>query len=315
MRSMFFGFNFMIFIILFLTLFTYTPPTYGVEPTKNEQHPPSEGNLALSSSQQPKSLVSFGGNIFEKGTLQLTVVSSYSKGIGQYATVIDPDLIYAFSDKSSILLDVPYAVRLKQLGDNESADEGMIVNTKQYSSGIQDMFLQLEHEVYTSSTSCYEDQITVLGAVYFPTGNHSKNPPTGAGAPSYFLGATYDLTRVDWFYFTSQGVLLPSSHHGNKNGNEYIYQFGVGRNLCAIKEQYIFDFILEATGQYTGKDKVMGVIDPDSGGNAIFLTPSLWFSTKKLVFQFGVSYPIAQHLIGDQPKEHYILLSSFSYTF
>ncbi len=136
----------------------------------------------------------------------------------------------------------------------------------------------------------------------FPTGSGTKIPPTGFEAISFFLGATLNYSTVNWMVFTSYGGILTTTRHKTRFGNEIFYEFGLERYLpspCG----WIFAMMLEFNGVYSWKNKIKGTIDPDSGGNVIYLTPSLWFSSKRLIIQLGAGYPIVQHLFGSQPKK------------
>jgi len=147
-----------------------------------------------------------------------------------------------------------------------------------------------------------------------PTGSVKKNPPTGFGSPSLFLGGTYYHVLVDWFVFTSQGAVLTCSDHGTKFGDQFLYQFGLGRNIPS-PEGWIYAWMVEIDGQYNKKNRIDGVIDHDSGGNVIYATPSLWISSEEMLLQFGVSFPINQNLFGHQRKFDYALNFNFAWSF
>ncbi len=267
---------------------------------KNEE-PPKIGNFSVPSSQQPGSFIAFGENIFDKGTLQINMLADYFKSSGQYTTDIVPNIIYATSDTSSIYLAIPYAPKYKQ--DTYS------------SRGIEDIILQYEYAFYTNQNKCFTDQATVVMNVSIPTGSASKHPSLGFGSPACFLGTTFLRTYIDWVLFTSHGITLTSSDNDTKLGNVCLYQFGIGRNIAYQTNQWIFNWVLELTGQCTQKNKIKGERDPDSGGNVIFLTPSLWYSTKDLIVQVGAGKPIVQNLFGNQNKNQYILFGNIAWTF
>ncbi|MBL8676548.1 MAG: hypothetical protein JNJ47_03870 [Alphaproteobacteria bacterium] len=188
-------------------------------------------------------------------------------------------------------------------------------DTLTHSSGFSDMFLQLEYAFYNENTSQFGDQATFVTNVTFPTGSATKHPPTGFGSSSIFLGSTFNRTYVNWLVFTSPGVTLTTSHDGQRAGNEYLYQLGIGRNFYTIDSEWIFAWLVETTGQYLEKTRLKGHTDPDSGGNTIVVTPSLWISSKQVTFQFGVGLPVVQHLFGNQIKDKYVLVSNASWLF
>lgn len=266
-----------------------------------QETPPKIGNFSLPSSQQPGSLLAFGENIYDKGTILSNLHSNYAKGSKMYSTVLLPNIIYCLTDSSSILLSIPYFVKNK---------------FEHFSSkGIGDIALQFEHAFYQKTNSCYEDQLTFVLNTTFPTGSARKEPSTGFGAQTYSFGVTFLRYYTDWLLFSSDGTTITTSRHGTKFGNELIYEFGFGRNIAYETDKWLLNWALEFDGLYVGKDKINGVKDPNSGGNIILITPSLWFSTRHLIIQVGIAKYLVQHLFGVQKKEHYQLIGNIAWTF
>lgn len=268
--------------------------------TKQEA-PPNIGNFALPSSQQPGPLISFGENIIDKGQIQTFLFADKFKGVRKQAVDIIPSILFGITDDLSVFFNVPIAASYK---DDEK-----------HSSGLEDMFLQLEQAFYTQKTADFVDQATFVGNVTLPTGSTKKQPPTGFGAPSIFLGGTFNRTYTDWFGFTSHGAVLTTSHNSTKFGNEFLYQCGVGRNILNIDSKWTLAWMIEADGQFSQKDKINGMTNPNSGGNTVYITPSLWISSKSLIVQVGFGLPATQHLFGNQKKNKYLLAINFGRTF
>lgn len=265
--------------------------------------PPKTGNFALSPSQQPGSFVSFGQYVIGKNQTQFAFVPFDLIGVNHYSIDINSGVNYGLTDSFSVLYSAPIAVRHK---DGQS-----------YSSGFEDMSLQCEYAFYASETAIDSKQATLVANATFPNGSTKKDPILGLGSMSYFLGATYTQMYVDWFWFTSHGAFLTTKHHGIKYGDNFLYQLGIGKNICSTsnKFEFILDWLIELDGQYSPKDKFNGLRDPNSGGNLVYLTPSLWFSTPRTIWQFGIGRVISQHLFGNQKKEKYLLIASFTWTF
>ncbi|WP_454781093.1 hypothetical protein [Legionella sp. WA2022007384] len=209
--------------------------------------------------------------------------------------------VYGLSDKASLLLSLPIAANY--------------VSGNEHSSGIGDIYIQGEYAPYENSNSKYADQLTVVGALSAPTGSFQKNPPTGFGSPSYFLGSTFNRMSVNWLWYASSGLTWIEKNGNVKLGTQYLYQSGLGRNIKSVTGKYIFMGLVEVHGTYAEKDRISGEADPDTGGNVVYLTPSLWFSTKKLFFQLGWSTPISQVLNGDQSKINYNITGVIGMTF
>jgi hypothetical protein len=265
-----------------------------------EVKPPKIGNFALPPSQQPAALFGFGGNIIEKGEIQLFFFADDLVGKRKIVSDLIPSVLFGITDNLSILFDFPFTP-IMQDGHN-------------ISRGLEDFFIQLEYAFYNKSTYTYTDQVTVLANITAPTGSIKRNPPTGFGSPSFFIAGTYYRTWVDWFVFTAPGAILTTSDHGTKFGNQFLYQFGVGRNFPS-PEGWIYAWMFEVDGQYNKKNRIDGKIDDNSGGNTIWVTPSLWVSSKEMLLQFGLSFPVNQNLFGKQRKFDYALNLNFGWSF
>lgn len=250
-----------------------------------------EGNFALPSSQQMFPLFSFGQNIVNKGDLLACMFISRVKGVQQKANSITPGILYGVTDSFSLFMNAPVATKL-QSGTT-------------CSSGIEDIFIQGEYAFHTHTTPTYQNQTTLVTTLFLPTGSSHKQPPTGFGSCSFFLGVTASHLSVNWHVFAQPGTLLTTSHHGTKFGDQFFYEFGVGKNFAYAPDKFVFSGMLEFDGTYTKRNKICGTIDPNSGGNVFSIAPSLWFSTQRLVFQAGISFPVSQHLFGIQNKNEY----------
>lgn len=285
---------------------TDSPKKEESKPDKKEEEkaeeikPPPIGNFSLLPSQQPGMLFGFGGNIIDKGEIQLFLFADEFVGRNKLTIDVLPGILFGVTDDFSIFFNFPFTPLLK--------------DGKDRSSGMEDFFVQLEYAFYNKSTYSYVDQATLVSNVTCPTGSTHKNPWTGFGAPSFFIGSTYTRTTIDWVMFAAPGAILTTSDHGTKAGEQFLYQLGLARNIpspCG----WIYAWMLEIDGQYFKRNRVHGKLDPDSGGNSIFVTPSLWISSKEMIIQFGVSVPINQNLFGHQRKFDYAFNFNFAWSF
>lgn len=266
--------------------------------------PPNIGNFALPSPQQPGPLMAFGQTLIGKNYLQLSAdtFSLFPSAAGGAFNSINAAMVYGISDRTSLYFNYPieaeYLTRVHRM------------------TGLKDVTLQLEHAFYTWGNSKYQEQATAVGYLSLPTqeSDPGQVSPIGFGSSSFFIGATYNRTYVDWLVFVSPGIQLTDTSNQVRLGSQYLYQAGVGRNIFYVTNQSMLFGLVEMTGQYTEKDKILGVANPDSGGNIISLTPSLWLSTQKLIIQVGVGFPVVQDLYGNQTKTDYFIMTNVSWT-
>jgi hypothetical protein len=257
------------------------------------------GNFSLPTSQQPGPLVSFGYNILDKGQLQLFVLANAFIGKHTYETNIVPSILYGIRDDLSFFFNVPFSPGNKDLN--------------QHSSGLEDIFAQFEYAFLMKQNSRSTDQATLVVNGSFPTGSSTKVPPTGFGSYGFFIGTTFYHMDINWFAFASPGVTLPVARHETKFGNQILYQCGFGIYIPSPRG-WIFNWLVEFDGIYFWKNKINNLVDPNSGGNVIYITPSIWISSKRIILQFGSGYPAVQHLFGDQPKQFMTLYFNLGIT-
>lgn len=250
--------------------------------------PPSIGNFSLPSSQQPAPLISAGDNIINKGEIQLLLYNDNYAGVNEHFIDVVPSMLYGIRDDLSLLLSLPVAASFQQKSNK--------------SAGLEDALAQIEYAYYNSQTATYTQQATLFANITFPTGSIYKNPTTGYGSPSFLLAGNFNRTYVDWFLFGTPGAIFTTAKSGTKFGNSYLYQFGIGKNI-SDKNGWLLAWLTEIDGTYMQRNRMRGMIDINSGGNIVYLTPSVWASTKKLIVQLGVGLPITQHLLGNQPRE------------
>jgi hypothetical protein len=267
---------------------------------EKELEPPKIGNFALPASQQPAALFGLGGNIIDKGEVQIYTFIDVFKGRKKFVSDVIPSILFGITDEWSLYFNAPFTPYMK--------------DGHQHSTGLEDFFIQLEYAFYNKKTGTYSDQATILTNITTPTGSTKKNPSTGFGAPSLFIGGTYYRVWIDWLVFTSHGAVLTSSNHGTKIGDQFFYQMGFGKSFPTDSD-YNFTWMIEVDGQYNRKNRIHGHIDRDSGGNVLYVTPSVWYSTKDILLQFGPSFSINQNLFGRQHKVDFAFNVNFAYSF
>jgi hypothetical protein len=273
--------------IFFLCLGLFPFTLYAL---KNGQISCNEGNFSLPPSQQPSSLVAFGENIIEEGQAQAYLSSSASIGKKQNYVPLSSTILYGIRDDLSVLLDVPIVLA------NRSG--------KDHSSGLGDVILQFEYALFANSGDCYSNQWTVVANASFPTGSEKQHPPIGFGAMGYFIGTTYLRLEKNWGCFTSYGVHIPASSNGTKYGTQYVYQWG-GEWVFTSSKSVIFAGMLEVDGVFQERNKIKGIKSSDSGGNFIYVTPSIFVSSKTWILQIGYGFTVQSHLFGNQNKNKY----------
>lgn len=249
------------------------------------------GNFALPESQQPGPFYSFGQNIIGKGEKQFYIMPGYLEITNGYSLSTTPECIYGFTDDFSVLVDT--VISLNQRHGNAT------------SNGLSDTLFQFEYAFYNKEQNYYSDTATVLAGLQLPTGSFKKDPPTGSGVTSLFLGATYNRTWYEWMFFTSTGSFIPLNRQTQNSGAQYLLQFGLGKNILSQTDKYILLGLCEIDAEHADRGVIRNAVNLNSNGNLVNLVPSLYFATEQLILQFGVALPIYQQWNGNQPNYNY----------
>lgn len=253
--------------------------------------PPSIGNYALPASQQPGPFLSFGQNIIDENVSQLYLQPNYLAGRNQDYWDVTATYLYGLSENAVVLFSVPIAVDYYE--------------KPYHASGLADSSMQVEYAFYNRSNEFFMESATIVADMTIPLGSLDKNPATGLGAPGLFIGSTFNRMYTDWYWFVSPGVNWVLPNQNIAVSTEYFYQAGIGKNIKSKANHYIWFALLEIDGLYSTKGKFNGIRDPDSGGNIIYLTPSLMYSKEKFFIQAGLSFPLTQHWNGNQQNTTY----------
>lgn len=286
----------------FIFLSILVPFLAFAQEDEKENQPLPIGNFSIPTVTQVAPLASFGQLIIGKDAVLPQLYGCYSQNQHGYQSTIAPNVIYGIREDFSVLFYVPF----------DPASQSY----ESHSSGIEDILVQLEYGYYNKSQKDYTLQGTVVANVQFPTGSCTINPRTGNGSFSYFLGTTFAYLSYNWYAFLSPGVNLTTQQNRTKFGNAYLYQCGIARYIKQLSPPgWIFDLMVEFDGTYLEKDKIQGVIDPDSGGNSIFITPSIYLASERVLIQWGVSLPLIQELNGLQDKNKYSIVSTIGVAF
>lgn len=237
-----------------------------------------KGNLALPTSQEPAPLFCFGQSVVDQSDLQIFSYINSLLGKKSDFTQVIPNMMYGITDKLTLTLGQPIAAKFK------------FQNFQ--SSGVGDFFIQGEYALYNKDRPTYANQATLVAQVTFPSGSLKKNPPTGYGSPTFFLGATACHMNTDWYIFAGVAGLLTTPHASKQLPNTIFYQWGFGKNLYYIPKKMVITLTAEFFGAYTNGSRIRGANFKNFDDNNFFVGPSLWFATERFIFNPGIAFSL-----------------------
>ena len=278
----------LIFVITLLIPFV----SHAAKEEIESPSPPEIGNFAHTFS--PFSTFAFGQNIFVKNTFLFYPSLFQCAGKNFTSIELTPAVLYSPTDSFSVYAGLP--IVLKDTSDGVTQ------------RGIGDFFFQCEYALIDHSTTHAENMLTIVGNVAAPTTHLSTSDciqtTTNYAATSFFLGTTMCRISVQSYMYASLGATLHTKKHDVRSGANILYEAGVGLNIASTNKVTIVG-LLECNGEYSLKDSVDHCKDPDTGGNIIYLGPTLSLTSNRWVVTGGIQIPVVQHLNGTQDKTRY----------
>ncbi len=172
-------------------------------------------------------------------------------------------------------------------------------------------------------------QLAILGAVKLPTGDTDARDSSGTLLPVSdqlgsgsvdYVGALTATSVFDYDWAAHASVLYKINTEGDRNfqfGNFLNYNLAVSRLIYHEPypgpEVYIG---LELNGEYSVRNELNGTDVANSGGNKIFVSPTLVaFLARNWTLEASVQLPVIEDLNGNQPEEgvRFVLGFRFQY--
>ncbi len=284
--------QFLMFVLLF-SVAGHTQPKDDVRPIKI-------GNFENQGLPFPS--FGFGQFVLAKNQIAPFMTVFSEKGKHQNQTIIYPEVVYGITNSLSVLVSLPIITNIN--------------NAIRKTQGVGDLQVEFEYMFYKKATELILNRITFVTDINLPTGHFSTTltPSTGFGAVSLFFGVTASHLSADWYAYLAPGMIVTTPTKNTKAGCTVLYEGGVGRNL-GNPGGITLTGMLEFNGVYVQKDTICCTSNPNSGGNTIFLGPTLYSSFKNIQILGGVQFPVYQHLNGIQGKQKYRLIFNASATF
>ena len=231
--------------------------------------------------------------------------------------------IYGFNEKFTGILTVPYRDKNLELA---SGGGGRVTRD---SRGVGDIRSLLKYRVFTRDTPGKTHRLGVFGGLEWPTGKDNQKDSLGrlpqtlqAGSGSYdpIIGTVWTTQTLGWEFDADIGYKFNTEANNFEFGDVFSYNISYQHRLLPreLPEEGVPSFVygvFEINGIYTGKNKIGGLRDANSGGNTVFFSPGLQWVSAAWVLEASVQLPIIQDLNGDANEVDYATTIGVRYRF
>jgi hypothetical protein len=160
--------------------------------------------------------------------------------------------------------------------------------------------------------------LSILSGINVPTGKttvrdnngslFAASDQPGGGAWTPFAGIIISK-QFNKFSISSNLIYTQSTEGSQQTTLGSIFDYNFATVLELYKNQHTkfqISGIMEILGEYAGKDNISGVLDQNSGGNSVYLSPGLRVNMNATVSCYlGVNIPLIQYYYGTQVKNEY----------
>jgi len=212
---------------------------------------------------------------------------------------------YGFTSRLAFFGVLPLVYVNTEMGD---------VSTSEF--GLGDAALFARYEVFRSDQAGRTIRIAPFAGVRVPTGRSGK---TGDGSVDVFGGLIATIANTQWVLDSQLRYDHNRASDGFERGDSasfetsFQYRLSPG-NVTQETKAFVFG-VLEFSANHYERNLLGGVTDPNSGGNQIFLTPGLQYSTRRWIADLGVKVPIVNDLNGTALEPDYSVMASIRVNF
>jgi len=212
---------------------------------------------------------------------------------------------YGFTSKLAVFGVLPLVDINRKVGDVSASE-----------FGLGDAALFARYEVFRSDQAGRTIRIAPYAGVRLPTGRDGK---TGDGSVDVFGGLIATIASTQWVLDSQLRYDHNREAEGFQRGDstsfETSFQYRISpRKVIQETNAFVFG-VLELSANHYERNRLGGVVDSNSGGFQLYLTPGLQYSTRRWIADLGVKVPIVNDLNGTALEPDFTILASIRFNF
>lgn len=217
--------------------------------------------------------------------------------------------VYGITEKFAASLTIPY-LNKKQKSKSATLSD----------SGVGDITIMSKYRIWSKDLPGEAQRFSLVGGLELPTGDDKAQLKLGSGSIDPVLGILFTIQSLSQEF----DIVLTYQFNTEAKNFEFgdilkynlAYQKRIWPKILPERSVYSqFNLVLELNGEYAQKDKSLGSVIKDSGGNILFISPGIQWAAKRWVLETSVQLPIIQDLNGSQLETDYTVVTSLRLTF
>ncbi len=276
--------------LVFVTAFTAATPFAHAAPiTFNTALPVSKGEIIL------------------REQLIVSQSSDSLRGVDRDVTVIKGVSVIGYGAARGLAVFgvLPVVNIDREIGGLRSSD-----------TGLGDGTIFARQEVMRWDRPGRTVRIAPFAGLVIPTG---KEGQTGDGSLDVFAGAILTAATTDWIFDSQFKYVVNNEANGFERGDtasaDVSLQYRLFPNKVSESSSGFLFGVLEANVTYLDENRLVGTIDPNSGGVQVFLSPGVQYAAKRWIAEVAIRIPIVNDLNGSALEPDYSIITSLRLNF
>ena len=233
-----------------------------------------------------------GPHVLFKEGVDLGLEIDSEKAAGEKERALAAEIVYGLTGDWAVGVDLPYVFK------EDGADR---------SEGRGDLAVFTKYRFWRRDSLGQQESAAVLLKVIGDTGATATAPRIGQGATDSILGLAYGYESRKWYRWTSLRYRFNGADGtGLERGDMMRLDFVGGirpRQTGYLEPDTVW--LLELNGEYGLRARQNGIELANTGGQAWFLSPGIFWTLRNFAIKAGVQIPLYQDLNGNQPRTDY----------
>jgi len=196
------------------------------------------------------------------------------------------------------------------------------------SNGFGDLSAFARYTFFQQDARGHTFRVAAFGGLKAPTGNDDESDAigrlpiplqSGTGSWDTFAGVVATYQKLAFQVDAQASYTAKSAAHDFEGGDEARLDGSLQyrllpRTLGSGTPGFLYG-VLEANLIYRSENRVSGILDRNSGGTSIFISPGLQYVTRRYILEGSVQLPVSQDLNGVALENNYIVRVGFRWNF
>ena len=233
-----------------------------------------------------------GPHVLFKGGVEIAPEVFTARAGDNKLNALGLELTYGLTGDWAAGIDLPYV--------DKTRVQNNVVTTE---SGQSDLSVFTKYRFWRNDGPGVQQSMSALIKVKTNTGDNTVS----SGTTDTLLGLAYGYESRQWYRWASLRYRFSGENsNGLRRGDKLLYDLVGGIRLQQtgyLEPDTVW--LLELNGEYSERDSLRGRDLANSGGNAVYISPGIFWTLRNFAVKAGVQIPLLSNLNESQAATDY----------